>query len=112
MIAAQPKREFKPKKSRQFPGGSLRPSRLESGGGTARSALPSGQIPRVNFRYREAAPPPSAAREMHALRKPVLCLPTADRLASDIELPTNIRNGVVPVHPVSSSMRLTPEPAG
>src|SRR5205823_5253759 len=96
------------KKDSRFPGCPPRPSRLESGGGTARPDLPSGQVPRIDLRYRETATAPRVAREVHPLRKPLLFLPTADRLAGDVELPTNLRNGVVPIHPVSSSMRLTP----
>src|SRR6266581_8516394 len=93
------------KRTAGFPAALPRPSRLESGGGTARPSLPSGQVPRIDFRYGEAAAAPRVAREVHPLRKPVLFLPTADRLAGDVEPPANVRNGVVPIHPVSSSMR-------
>jgi len=79
------------------PGGSC-PSRLESGGRTYASAFAIGQVPGINLRNREAAAAPSGACEMHPPRKPELFLPTADRLACDIELPTNIRDGVVIVH--------------
>src|SRR5207237_854643 len=63
------------KKDSRFPGCPPRPSRLESGGGTARPDLPSGQVPRIDFRYWEAAAAPRVAREVHPLRKPVLFLP-------------------------------------
>src|SRR5712692_4896805 len=96
------------KRTAGFPAALPRPSRLESGGGTARPDLPSGQVPRIDFRYRKAAAAPRVAREVHPPRKPALFLPTADRLAGDVELPANLRNGVVPIHPMSSSMRLTP----
>src|SRR5205085_1329916 len=98
-IAAQPIGESQPKKRAGLDTGSLPYliCRTRSGGGSLGSN-PAGFNPRIDLRLQEPDPAPSVPRKANPLRKPVVVLPTPQRLPRDMKLLADLLHRIEPIH--------------